>query len=123
MTHTDKCIALYNKKGNKTNEWRIDIFHAVRVGVRKVAEIARLVHKEKGASGWDGIGHTYKQFKSFSRRVEEALKGVEAEDGINLDPLESMSHNKTEKLFKRKYLSMSTTCCQKIGSKQNQTET
>ena len=79
MKHTDKYIALYNKKGNKTNEWRIDIFHAVRVGVRKVAEIARLVHKEKGASGWDGIGHTDKQFKPLIRRVVEALKRVEAE--------------------------------------------
>ena len=49
MTHTDKCIALYNKKGNK-NECRIEVFHAVRVEGRKVEDIARLVKKEKGAS-------------------------------------------------------------------------
>ena len=43
MTHTVKCIALYNKKGNQTNEWRIEIFHAVKVEVRKVADTARLI--------------------------------------------------------------------------------
>ena len=48
MKHTDKYIALYNKKGNQTNEWRID---AERVKVRWVVEIARLIHKDKGASG------------------------------------------------------------------------
>ena len=31
MIHNDKCISLYKKKGNKTNEWRIEVFHAVRV--------------------------------------------------------------------------------------------
>ena len=57
---------------------------------QKVADIARLVFKDKGASGWDGIGHTDKQFKSLSRRVAEALKRVEAENVINIDQLESM---------------------------------
>ena len=76
MKHTEKCIALYNKKGNQTNEWHIEVFHAVRVEGRKVAEIARLIHKQKGASGWDGIVHTDKQFKSLSIRAEDALKRV-----------------------------------------------
>ena len=115
MAHTDKCIALYNKKGNQTNEWRIEVFHAVRVEGRKVADIARLIRKEKYASEWDGIIHTDKQFKSLSRRVAEALKRVGAEFGINLDQLESMSHNRAEIFLKRKYSSMSTTRRQKIG--------
>ena len=62
----------------------------MRVEVRKVAYIKRLILKEKGASGCDGIRHTDKQFKSLSRSVEEVLKKVEAEDGINIDQLESM---------------------------------
>ena len=43
-----------------------------------MSDISRLIRKEKGASGWDGIGHTDKQFKSLSRKVAEALKRVEA---------------------------------------------
>ena len=58
----------------------------------------------------------------MSRRDEEALKRDEAENGINFDQLESMSHNKADFFLKIKYSSMSTTCCQKIGSKQNYTE-
>ena len=54
---------------------------------QKVADIARLVFKDKGASVWDGIGHTDKQLKSLSRRVAEAFKRVEVEDVINLDQL------------------------------------
>ena len=55
------------------------------------------------------IVHTYEQFKSLSRRVAEAPKRVEAEDEINLDQLEYMSHNKVELFFKRYYYSMSKT--------------
>ena len=84
MKHTDKYIALYNKKGNQTNEWRID---AERVQVRWVVEIARLIHKDKGASGQDGIGPTDKKFKSLSSRVAGAFKRVKVEDVINLDQL------------------------------------
>ena len=88
---------------NQTNEWRIEVFHEVRVKGRKVTDIEILINKEKGESGWDGIGHTDKQFKFLSRIVAEALKVVEAEDGINIDLLGSMSHNIAESLLKRKY--------------------
>ena len=84
MTHTVKCIALYNKKGNQTNEWRIEIFHAVKVEVRKVADTARLIRKEKGVSGWYRIVHTDRKLKSLSIRVAEKLKRVEAEYEINI---------------------------------------
>ena len=101
MTHTENIyFAPCNKKGNQTNEWRIKVFHAVRVEGWKVAYIEKIIRKEKGASGWDGIGHTDKQFNSLNRRVEEALEMVEAEDGINLDQLEYMSYNKSEKVIK-----------------------
>ena len=76
-----------------------------------------------GKSHLDGMGlGTHKKIKSLSGRVTEALKRVEAEDGINLGILESMSYNKAEKVIKIKYSSMSTTRCQKIGSIQNQME-
>ena len=94
ITHTDRYIALYNKKGNQTNEWRIEVFHAVRFDGQNVEDISRLIHKEKCAYGWYGIGHTARQFKSLSTIVAYALKRVQAEDGINLDQLEYMSHNK-----------------------------
>ena len=45
MMHNDKFIALYNKIGNKTNEWRIEVFHAVRVEGQKVAEIEIIIVK------------------------------------------------------------------------------
>ena len=54
---------------------------------RKVADISRLILKDKCVYGWDGIGHTDKQFKSFSRIVADALKRVEEEYVINLDQL------------------------------------
>ena len=82
-----------------------------------MSDISRLIRKEKGASGWDGIGHIDKQFNFLSRRVIEALKRVESEDGINLDPLESMSHNKAESFLKINYSSLSTKRRQKTGSK------
>ena len=66
MTHNEKCIALHNKKVNQTNEWRIEVFHAVRVEGRKFADIEKIIRKEKGASGWDGIGHTDKKWKSLT---------------------------------------------------------
>ena len=59
-------------------------------GIRKVADIARLICKEKCAYEWHGIVHTDIQFKSLGRTVAEALKRFEAEYGINLDQLESM---------------------------------
>ena len=76
MTHTEKCIALYNKKVNQTNEWRIEVFHAMRVKGRKVAQIAIIIRKDKVTSVWDGIGNTDKKIKSLSRIVSEALKMV-----------------------------------------------
>ena len=66
----------------------------MRVEGRKVTDIEILIRKDKCLSGWDGIGHIDKQFKSISIRVAEILKRVEAEDGINLGQLESMPHSK-----------------------------
>ena len=74
MKHSEKCIAPYNKKVNQTNEWHIEVFHAVRVEGWKVAQIVRLVRKKKGSFGWDEIVHTDKKFKSLSRIVAVALK-------------------------------------------------
>ena len=78
----------------------------MRVEGRKVANIEKIIRKEKGASGWDGIGHTDKKLKSLSRRVAEALKRVESEDGIKLDNLESMSHNKAKKYQKKVFINV-----------------
>ena len=50
----------------------------MRVEVRKVADIAIFIRKDKVASRWDGIGHIDKPFKSISIRVAEILKRVEA---------------------------------------------
>ena len=81
----------------------------MRVEGRKVADIARLIRKYKGASGWDGIGHTDKQFKPLSRRVAEALKRFEAEYVMNFDQLESTSHNKAEKALKKVFINVYNT--------------
>ena len=72
----------------------------MRVEGRKVSDMARLIRKKKYESEWDSIVHTDKQFKSLSRIFAEALKRVGAEFGINLDQLESMSHNKAENFSK-----------------------
>ena len=50
------------------------------------------------------------------------MKGVESENGINLDKLESISHNKVGIFLKRKYSSMSTTRRKKTVSKHDQME-
>ena len=56
LSYIEKCVSLFTTKGNQTNEWRIAVHHAVENDGNKVADIARQIRKDKGASGWDGTG-------------------------------------------------------------------
>ena len=97
LSNFEKCVGLFAKKANQTNEWRIAVYNAVHKDNYKVADVARAICKERGTSGWDGVGNRDKEFKAISRKVSAALKGIGGE-GLQLDTIDSMSPNNKERI-------------------------
>lgn len=97
----EKCIHLYNPKGQQTTEWKLAVFNAIKVDHKQVSEVSREIRKKRGPRNWKG-NTTEKMYQNIRQTVNRALRVI-ASNKFDKEKLQSMSSKDREKVLHGKH--------------------